>query len=152
MKDNYYSIAVRISWITFVVSFAIFAVKITIGIFSNSVAIFSDAAHSIGDLLTTGVVLFSLYFSRKPPDKKHPFGHGRGEYVAGMILAILLGLVGLNFLKSAVERIFNPQSVIISWFFVCNNKDKLTSSNSSLIFLQSKILNTSCRGSYVIDL
>lgn len=118
MNNNRYKSSLTISWISILVNLFVAALKFIVGFLSNSIAILTDAAHSLEDLLTTVVVIVSLYGSRKPPDEGHPFGHGRVEYVGGLILSFLLILMGLAFLKNSIVRFFNPQSVNINIIFM----------------------------------
>jgi len=90
MRD-YYRQALKVSWVSVTVNFVIFLIKIIVGVLSNSIAILSDAIHSLGDLFTTGAVIVSLHVSKKPSDKEHPFGHGRAEDIAGLLLAFFIG-------------------------------------------------------------
>lgn len=118
MKDNYYASAFKISWISIGVNFFIVLIKLILGLFSNSIAILSDAGHSLGDLFTTVIVIFSLKMSRKPADADHPFGHGRAEDVGGLILSLALILIGFNFLKDAFMRVISPQPVAVNFFSI----------------------------------
>lgn len=65
-------------------------VKLAGGYFGGSVALLSDAAHSAGDSVVSAIVLLALYWSQRPPDTEHPYGHTRIEAVAGSSVALLL--------------------------------------------------------------
>ena len=92
----------------------LFAVKLVIGIFSASIAITSDAFNNLSDLGTSVVTLVSARLSGKQPDREHPFGHGRVEYVASLVMALVIMLVGAEMLKSSAEGIIHPSPVKLS--------------------------------------
>lgn len=89
----------------------LFAVKLIIGIIINSLSLIADAFHSLSDVLTSVVVLVGFKLGGKPADKEHPFGHGRIETVATLIIAFLLFVVTYDIGKSAIQRIIKPQQV-----------------------------------------
>ncbi len=91
-----------------VVNILLFIVKIVIGLLSGSIAICADAVNNLSDAGSSLVTLFGFKLASKPADNDHPFGHGRLEYIAGLIVALLIIAVGLNFLKESVLRIFRP--------------------------------------------
>ncbi|MCP4652864.1 MAG: cation transporter [Candidatus Omnitrophica bacterium] len=117
MKNKRFS-ALRISWISIAINLILAVAKITVGVLSNSIAIISDAIHSLSDLATTVVVILSLRVSKKPADRKHPFGHGRAQDVGGLILSIGLVLVGVGFFKTAASRLISPEPVNVNFVFV----------------------------------
>ncbi|MBP1588447.1 MAG: cation transporter [Clostridia bacterium] len=92
----------------------LFAVKLIIGIISASIAITSDAFNNLSDLGTSVVTLVSARLSGKQPDREHPFGHGRVEYVASLVMAMVIMVVGAEMLKSSVEGIIHPEPVKLS--------------------------------------
>lgn len=85
----------------------LFVLKLFLGIFINSIALIADAFHTLSDSGTSGVVILGFKMAKKPPDKEHPFGHGRVEYIATLIVAILLILIGLGFIQQSIERFLN---------------------------------------------
>ena len=87
----------------------LFLIKLFLGIFINSIALIADGVHSLSDVSTSGVVIFGFRVAKKQPDKEHPFGHGRAEYIATLVIAILLIIVGFEFILQSVERIIKPQ-------------------------------------------
>ncbi|UCD15899.1 MAG: cation diffusion facilitator family transporter [Candidatus Omnitrophota bacterium] len=118
MKDNFYSPAFKICWLSILANFFIALIKFTIGFFSNSISILSDGAHSLGDLFTSIIVIFSLKVSKRPADSVHPFGHGRAEDVGGLILSLALIIIGFAFLKDSFLRLFSPEPVKINLLFI----------------------------------
>lgn len=112
------SLNLRISFISVIIN-AIFAIlQGIIGVFSNSIAVIVDAIDSARDILTSIVVIVSLYISKKPADKTHPFGHGRSEDIGGLIVSIFLILIGFNFFKDSFLRLFHPQTIRLNYFMI----------------------------------
>jgi len=89
----------------------LFVLKLILGIFINSIALIADSVHTLSDSGTSAVVIFGFKIAKKPPDKEHPFGHGRIEYVATLIVAILLIIVGLSFIEQSIVRILYPENL-----------------------------------------
>lgn len=73
----------------------LFALKLTVGVIMSSIAVISDAFNNLSDIGTSVVSIVSAKMSNKNPDREHPFGHGRIEYVASLIVSFLIMLVGL---------------------------------------------------------
>ena len=86
-------------------NFILFGVKLWVGILSNSVAIIADAWHTLSDSISSIIVYISLKFASKPADKKHPFGHGRMDLIASLIIGIMLCLVGYHFISASVTKL-----------------------------------------------
>ena len=89
-------------------------IKLIIGIISNSVSIIIDAANNIADMASSTLTIIGFKLSNKNPDKKHPYGYARYEYVAGLIIAILMLVMGLTFFKESLTKIFNPEELVIN--------------------------------------
>lgn len=103
--DKNMNTAVRTGWLSVGVNVLLFAVKLAAGFVSGSVAIIADAWHTLSDSFTSVVVIAGAQYARKPPDRDHPFGHGRAEIIAPVIIGTLLAAVSLNFLIEAFERL-----------------------------------------------
>lgn len=89
-------------------------IKFIIGIISHSVSIMADAANNIADMASSTLTIIGFKLSSKKPDKEHPYGHARYEYVAGLIIAILMLIMGLTFAKESLVKIFNPEELVIN--------------------------------------
>ncbi len=89
------------------------AVKLVVGFLINSVSIIADGFHTLSDVGTSIVIIVGMTAAKKEPDEEHPFGHGRYEYVASLILAILLIMVGMEILVSSIERFLSPEKIFI---------------------------------------
>lgn len=85
--------------------------KFWIGLQLDSLAIIAEAWHGLSDSLTTIVVLVGFRIASKPPDKEHPFGHGRMELVSSLVIAIILALVAFNFFIDSTSRLLQGQSI-----------------------------------------
>ena len=90
------------------------AMKFIIGAVSGSVAITADAVNNLSDTASSIISLFSTRISSRPADKEHPFGHGRMEYVATLILSIAIINVGIEFFKESLDRIMHPSALTFS--------------------------------------
>jgi len=97
-------------WISVFINILLFIFKFWVGIQSGSVAIIADAWHSLSDSMTSVILLFGIKMSDKPADKEHPFGHGRSELIATLIIAILLAVVAFEFICKSIERLHLHQA------------------------------------------
>lgn len=93
---------------------ALFAVKLAVGILSGSVAILSDAFNNISDTGSSLVALIGMRLSARRPDREHPFGHGRAEYVSALIVSMMIFLVAAELLKESVGKLISPEPVAVS--------------------------------------
>lgn len=89
----------------------LFGVKLIIGILMHSIAITADAFNNLSDAASSIIGYVGVKIAGKPADEEHPFGHGRVEYVAALIVAFLVIEVGLTFLKSSIGKIKNPEDI-----------------------------------------
>ena len=96
----------------------LFAGKFAVGTLTGSISISADAVNSLADAGTSVISLVSFKISSKPADRKHPFGHARIEYVASMIVAFIILLIGFELLKSSVGKIIEPTGTEFSVFTV----------------------------------
>lgn len=83
----------------------LFVVKLVIGIFLNAIAIMSDAFNNLTDSFSSIVSIISAKMSNKKPDKDHPFGHGRIEYISTLIVSFIIVLVGFELLTTSIEKL-----------------------------------------------
>lgn len=94
------------------------ASKFIIGLFAGSVAIIADAFNNLSDAASSIISLVGIKLAGKPADEEHPFGHGRYEYIAALIVAFLILTVALDCFKDSVSKIFNPEEVVFSYISV----------------------------------
>lgn len=102
------------SWTSFILNIILFLLKLWIGILCGSIAMVADAWHTLSDTITSAVVIVGLWVSGRPADREHPFGHGRFEYIAAIIIGILLANVGIKFLIDSVGRLRHYEEVRFS--------------------------------------
>ena len=89
-------------------------IKLIIGILSNSVSIMADAVNNIADMASSTLTIIGFKLTNKKPDKEHPYGYARYEYISGFVIAILMLTMGLTFAKESVKKIFNPEELTIN--------------------------------------
>ncbi len=102
-------------WVGLFLNAILFAIKLFLGLSIGSVALIADAIHTLADSITSAVLIIGSHLARRPADVEHPYGHGRIELVAAMIIAVLLGVAGIEFLKSSIEHIAEPTAISASW-------------------------------------
>ena len=95
-------------------NFFLFVLKIVAGMISHSIAITADAFNNLSDGLSCLISIVGFKVSGKEPDAKHPFGYGRTEYIAGLIVSFIIILVGFEFFKTSLDRILHPAAVAFS--------------------------------------
>ena len=89
--------------------------KLIVSFLSNSVSIRADALNNLSDVGSNLASYFGFALSGRHPDSDHPYGHGRMEYVSGMIVSFLILLVGFSSIKESVEKILKPQQISFSY-------------------------------------
>lgn len=89
----------------------LFAIKLTIGFMTQSIAITSDAFNNLMDTGSSIVAIIGAKVSNRDADQEHPFGHGRFEYIASLIISFIIAMVGFELFKSAIDKIINPVAV-----------------------------------------
>lgn len=93
----------------------LFIVKIAIGIIIRSISVIGDAFNNLSDAASSVIGFFGVKIAGRPADKEHPFGHGRAEYIASLIVAFLIIQVGFTVIKNSTSKIFNPEAVLFNW-------------------------------------
>ena len=93
----------------------LFGVKFAIGLLMRSMAVTADAFNNLSDAASSIIGFVGVKMANKPADKDHPFGHGRMEYIAALIVSFLVIEVGITFFKNSVEKIRNPEELVFSW-------------------------------------
>jgi len=105
MRENARAIIIA-TWIGIIVNLLLAIVKAIGGVITGSRALIADALHSASDVVGSIVVLFAVRIANKPPDDEHPYGHGKAEGVASIIVALLLIVVGVEISISSIEILF----------------------------------------------
>ncbi|MFE3573349.1 cation diffusion facilitator family transporter [Lysinibacillus sp. NPDC059133] len=104
-------ISKKVAWIALLSNLILMIGKIFFGLFGNSEAVFADGIHSGADVVASIAVLAVVGISNKPPDKDHPFGHGKAEVISEAIVGIILIIVSLYILVEAILAFFEEPSV-----------------------------------------
>tara|TARA_B100001105_G_scaffold199395_1_gene163194 strand:- start:9309 stop:10475 length:1167 start_codon:yes stop_codon:yes gene_type:complete len=105
-------------WVSTTVNLVLFIFKLFIGLMTGAVSLIADAIHTLSDVITSLIVIWGFTQAKKPADMGHPYGHGRAEYIATLIISILLCVAGIEFIETAVHRIQNPILIISDWWMV----------------------------------
>ena len=85
--------------------------KFIAGLLSGSIAIMADAANNLSDAGSSLIVLFGFKLAGQKPDPDHPFGHGRIEYISGLVVSMLIVFMAFELLKSSVDTIIHPGEI-----------------------------------------
>lgn len=93
----------------------LFIIKFLVGVFINSVAIMADSFNNLSDSLSSIITLIGFKLSTKPADEEHPFGHGRMEYISGLIVSFIIMIIGFEFLRTSFFKIINPETISFSY-------------------------------------
>ena len=101
---------IRTSVVGIGVNLVLVAFKMAVGLAANSIAVILDAVNNLSDALSSIITIVGTRLAGRAPDKKHPFGHGRIEYITGMLIAVIVLFAGLTSLKESVEKILHPQA------------------------------------------
>ena len=133
--NNYESPAVRSSYGVLCGGFGIFLNillfigKFLAGTLAKSVSITADAFNNLADAGSSIITLLGFRLARQKPDTKHPFGHGRIEYIAGLLVSAAIILMGFELAKSSISKIISPEpiefSVLTAAILVCSILVKL---------------------------
>ncbi len=147
------------------INIILFIMKLFAGIFTSSISVMADAFNNLSDAGSSIVTLVGFKMAEKPADNDHPYGHGRVEYITGLIIAFIILIMGLELLKSSVQKIINPEDVqlttvsliilIVSiaaklWLSVFNRKLGKNINSSAMFAVASDSLNDSVATTVVL--
>ena len=102
-----YALAKRCTWVSILVNIALTISQVVAGIFSHSQSLIADGVHSLSDLVSDFLVLIASYHSKTPADDDHPYGHGRIETAASLVLGAILVLTGVGIMYGAAIKLEN---------------------------------------------
>lgn len=111
----------REGWISIIANLLLFGFKYWAGIVTGSLALVADAWHTLSDSVSSIVVLIGGKVSRKPADEEHPFGHGRAEHIAAIIIGVLLAIIAFEFILNAIGKFSKHEQTVfgtIAWVAV----------------------------------
>lgn len=90
-----------------VLNVVLFGIKMLAGVLANSVSVLADAFNNLSDAGSSLVTLFGFKAASQKPDSEHPFGHGRYEYISGLVVSVLIVVMGVEFIKGSVSKIIS---------------------------------------------
>jgi cation diffusion facilitator family transporter len=102
-------VIVRTSIVGIVTNIILVIFKMLVGFFTNSIAVILDAVNNLSDVVSSVITIIGTRLAGKDPDKKHPLGHGRTEYLTAMIVSALVLYAGLLSLRESIKKIINPE-------------------------------------------
>lgn len=106
----------KAAWLSVFSNITLVTAKLIIGIIIGSVSVISEAIHSANDLLASLIALFAIKTSTRPPDKEHPYGHGKIENISGTIEALLIFVAAAMIIKEAIDKIYSGGEVMdLGW-------------------------------------
>jgi len=124
-RQNYTSPKVREDYgvlcgvIGIILNILLFAGKLAGGLLSGSIAIMADAFNNLGDAGSSVMTMLGFKLAGRKPDPEHPFGHGRMEYISGLLVSLMILLMAFELIKSSVQKIVTPEELNASpWVIV----------------------------------
>lgn len=94
----------------------LFFCKLMAGIFSGAISVIADAFNNLSDAASSIITIIGFKLADKPADNDHPYGHGRYEYLSGLLIALLIILTAFELFKTSIDKILNPEDVVFSLF------------------------------------
>jgi len=105
-------------WTSVAINTILFGFKYWAGLITGSVAIIADAWHTLSDSITSLIVILGAKIAAKKPDKEHPFGHGKVEFIVSIIIGVLLFVVGFNFIVESIKKLKAHEIVTYNIFAI----------------------------------
>jgi len=109
MKNNREKVVVRTSIISIISNIILASFKAFVGLLANSIAIISDAVNNLSDALSSIITIVGTKLAGKAPDKKHPYGYGRIEYMTSLVVSAIVLYAGITALVESVKKIIHPE-------------------------------------------
>ncbi len=103
----------KVLWIVLGLNLAVAALKALIGFWTGSLGVLGDALHSTTDGLSNVVALVGVHYAISPPDREHPYGHGKFETMAGFGIACFLLITGFELVQQAIQRLMHPTGHVV---------------------------------------
>ena len=111
MNNKREKVVVRTSIISIISNIILAGFKASVGLLSNSIAIISDAVNNLSDALSSIITIVGTKLAGKAPDKKHPYGYGRIEYMTSLIVSAIVVYAGITALVESIKQIIHPEAV-----------------------------------------
>ncbi len=109
MEKTREKVVIATSIISIISNIVLAGFKAFVGLFSNSIAIVSDAVNNLSDALSSIITIIGTKLAGKKPDKNHPYGHGRIEYVTSFVVSAIVLYAGITALIKSIKKVFNPE-------------------------------------------
>ena len=110
MKDNREKVVVKTSITSIISNIVLAGFKAFVGLLANSIAIISDAVNNLSDALSSIITIVGTKLAGKAPDKEHPYGHGRIEYMTSLIVSAIVLYAGITALVESIKKIIHPET------------------------------------------
>ena len=110
LLENRNKVIVRTSMIGIGANLLLVVFKAVVGLLSNSIAVILDAVNNLSDALSSVITIIGAKLAGRKPDKKHPLGHGRTEYISAFIVSAIVLYAGLTSLIESIKKIFQPET------------------------------------------
>jgi cation diffusion facilitator family transporter len=111
-REERYDISRRVAVVGALTNTLLAIAKLLFGWLGNSQSLLADGVHSLSDLLTDALVLFTARHAKEAPDEEHPYGHGRFETIGTLVMGGFLIAVGIGIVWDAAERLFSPEELL----------------------------------------
>ena len=111
MKNDREKTVIKTSIISILANLVLVGFKATVGLLSNSIAIITDAVNNLSDALSSIITIIGTKLAGKAPDKKHPYGYGRIEYITSLIVSAIVLYAGITAFIESVKKIITPEEV-----------------------------------------
>ena len=111
MKKTREKIVIKTSIISIISNIVLALFKAFVGILANSIAIVTDAINNLSDALSSIITIAGTKLASRAPDKEHPYGHGRIEYMASLIISIIVLYAGLTAFIESIKKVVHPEAV-----------------------------------------
>ena len=110
MKNNREKIIIKTSIISIITNIILAGFKAFVGLLANSIAIVSDAINNLSDALSSIITIIGTKLAGRAPDKKHPYGYGRIEYMTSLVISGIVLYAGINALTESIKKIIHPET------------------------------------------
>ena len=97
-------------WVGIISNLILFIIKFTAGTISNSISITADAFNNLSDSASSIISFLGFKLASKPADEEHPYGHGRYEYISALIVTAVIIVIGIELLKTSIEKIISSEA------------------------------------------
>ena len=111
MKDNREKVVIRTSIVSIISNIVLAIFKAFVGLLANSISIISDAINNLSDALSSIITIVGTKLAGKAPDKKHPYGYGRIEYMTSLVVSAIVLYAGITAFVESVKKIIYPEAV-----------------------------------------